>query len=104
MHIRQVQNSKVVKTCTLVSLINEVSKISLNSKKQDGGTKPPKSLQNQPEKIERLISMHIKFSIILKSFRSCYESLKKKLSSKCWLSVWKNKQYLKKKKFLNLKA
>ena len=60
---------KVVKPLTLLSMINEVSEFFLKSNKQDGGINKKsfimKNVQNQPEKIERLISMDMKFPIIL---------------------------------------
>ena len=60
---------KVVKPLTLLSIINEVSEFFLKSDKLDGGINKKsfimKNVQNQPEKIERLISMDMKFPIIL---------------------------------------
>ena len=60
---------KVVKPLTLLSIINEVSESFLKSDKLDGGINKKsfimKNVQNQPEKIERLISMDMKFPIIL---------------------------------------
>ena len=60
---------KVVKPLTLLSIINEVSEFFLKSNKLDGGINKKsfimKNVQNQPEKIERLISMDMKFPIIL---------------------------------------
>ena len=69
MQTRHVKNLKVVKPLTLLSIINEVSEFFLKSNKQDGGINKKsfimKKVQNQPEKIERLISMDMKFPIIL---------------------------------------
>ena len=71
MHIKRVKNMNVVKALTLASLINEVSEFFLKSLKQDGGINTKglimKNFQNEPENTKRLISVHIKFSIILKS-------------------------------------
>ena len=61
----------VINTFTLVSLINGVSEFSLKSNKQNRDIGKTglvvKNVQNQPEKIEIVFSMHIKFSLILKS-------------------------------------
>ena len=58
MYIRHVRNMKV-------------SEFFLKSNKQDGRLKKKglimKNVKSQPEKIERLISKHIKFSILPKS-------------------------------------
>ena len=65
MYIRPVKILKVIKALTTVSLINEVSEFFLNFNKQGGGINKKsivmKNNQNQPEKIKRVISMHIKF-------------------------------------------
>ena len=62
---------KVVKALALASLINIVFKFFLKSIKQDRGIKKKEfnyeKLPNQPEKIQRLILMHIKFFMIMKS-------------------------------------
>ena len=62
---------KVVKALALLSLINIVFEFFLKSIEQDGGIKKKsltmRNFQNRPEKIQRLISMHIRFFIILKS-------------------------------------
>lgn len=62
---------KVSNAFTLVSLINEVSEFSLKSDKQDRDINKKglvvKNVQNQPEKIEIIFSIHTKFSLILKS-------------------------------------
>lgn len=69
MHIRPVKILKVVKALTTVSLINEVSEFFLNFHKQGGGINKKgivmKNNQNQPEKIKRVISMHIKFFTLI---------------------------------------
>ena len=72
MNIRHVKNMKAVKTLTLVSLINKVSEFFLRSNKQGGGGIKKKCLirvkvKIQLAKMERLILMHLKFSLILKS-------------------------------------
>ena len=61
---------KVSNAFTLVSLINEVSEFSLKSNKQDRDINKGlvvKNVQNQPEKIDIIFSIHTKFSLILKS-------------------------------------
>lgn len=62
---------KVSNAFTLVSLINEVSEFSLKSNKQDRDINKKglvvKNVQNQPEKIEIIFSIHTNFSLILKS-------------------------------------
>ena len=71
MHIRPVKNLKDIRALTLVSLTNEVSEFFLKSHEQGRGINKKglimKNVQNQPEKIERVISMHIKFSTLTKS-------------------------------------
>ena len=71
MHIRPVKIFKVVKALTTASLINKVTEFFLNFNKHCGGISKKgivmKNVQNQPEKIKRVISMCIKFFTLIKS-------------------------------------
>ena len=87
---------KVSNAFTLVSPINEVSEFSLKSNKQDRDINKKglvvKNVQNQPEKIQIIFSIHIKFSLILNFFffktdvLEVVPKVKKKVSSNSWLS------------------
>ena len=65
---------KVFTALTFISLIIEVSKFFLKSNTKDGNINKKGLIMKQPEKIERLISVHTRFFKIRKSSRSCYQS------------------------------